>query len=114
MSRRLIVGVGLAAFAVTATTAALVLFAHDFSPEPLDDSLGQVGVDGIWIVCGLVALARWPDNRTGLLIVALGLADMSNQLFWDASAPIHAVRARLRADDPADGHTSSSPFRPAG
>ena len=87
MSRRLIVGVGLAAFAVTATTAALVLLAHDFSPEPIDDSLGQVAVDGIWIVCGLVALARWPDNRTGLLIVALGLADMSNQLYWDAAVP---------------------------
>ena len=87
MSRRLVVAVGLAAFAVTATTAALVLFAHDFQPEPLDDSLGQVGVDAIWIACGLVACARWPENRTGLLIVALGLADMSNQLYWDAAVP---------------------------
>ncbi|HEY7561306.1 MAG TPA: histidine kinase [Gaiellaceae bacterium] len=87
MSRRLVVAVGLTAFAVTATTAALVLFAHDFQPEPLGDSLGQVVVDGIWIACGLVACARWPENRTGLLIVALGLADMSNQLYWDAAVP---------------------------
>ena len=87
MSRRLVVAVGLAAFAVTATTAALVLFAHDFQPEPRDDSLGQVGVDALWIACGLVACARWPENRTGLLIVALGLADMSNQLYWDAAVP---------------------------
>jgi signal transduction histidine kinase len=87
MSRRLVVAVGLASFAVTATTAALVLFAHDFSPEPVDDSLGQVGVDALWIACGLVACVRWPENRTGLLIVALGVADMSNQLYWDAALP---------------------------
>jgi signal transduction histidine kinase len=87
MSRRLVVALGLAAFAVTAATAALVLFAHDLHPEPLGDSLGQVGVDALWIACGLVACARWPENRTGLLIVALGLADMSNQLYWDAALP---------------------------
>jgi signal transduction histidine kinase len=87
MSRWRLWAVGLTAAAITATTAALVLFAHDFSSEPRDDSLGQILVDGIWIACGLVALARWPDNRTGLLIVALGLADMSNQLYWDASLP---------------------------
>jgi signal transduction histidine kinase len=81
------VAVGVGAFAVTATTAALVLFAHDFQPEPLGSSLGQVGVDAIWIACGLVACVRWPENRTGLLIVALGLADMSNQLYWDAAVP---------------------------
>jgi signal transduction histidine kinase len=44
-------------------------------------------VDGVWVACGLVACARWPENRTGLLIVALGLADMSNQLYWDAAVP---------------------------
>ena len=48
---------------------------------------GLVVYAGIWIATGLVALHRRPGNRVGLLMVALGFAVASGQLYWDASLP---------------------------
>jgi signal transduction histidine kinase len=87
MSRRRLVAVGLACAAVVGAGIALVLLTPGVHPEPRGSSLGQIMVDALWIACGLIALARWPDNRTGALIIALGVADMSSQLYWDAALP---------------------------
>ncbi len=61
--------------------------AHDFQPDGAGDGRGLVVYAGIWIATGLVALHRRPGNRVGLLMVALGFAVASGQLYWDASLP---------------------------
>ncbi len=71
---------------LVALATALVRLAHDFEPAERREG-GLVAYAGIWIATGLVALHRRPGNRVGLLMVALGFAVASGQLYWDASLP---------------------------
>ncbi len=88
MSRRLLAALAIASVAAMGTATALVLFAHDFQPYGgPDPNLGRIALDGIWIATGLVAWQRRPGNRVGLLMVAAGFADLSGQLYWNASLP---------------------------
>ena len=88
MSRRLFVALAAGSVLLMGVAAALVLTAHDFQPHGgAPDGLGRIALDGIWIATGLVAWQRRPGNRVGLLMVAAGLADLSGQLYWNASLP---------------------------
>ena len=87
MSRRLLVALAVAGFVLIGLATALVQFAHDFQPADAGEGLGRVVYAGIWIATGLVAWQRRPGNRVGLLMVALGFAVASGQLYWDASVP---------------------------
>ncbi len=79
----------LAILAIPMITAAalLVVFDHTFVDANVSDSLGGVLVDAIWIVTGLIAWWRVPDNRIGALLTAFGFVEITGQLYWDAALP---------------------------
>jgi signal transduction histidine kinase len=85
MSRRLVVGLGLAGAFLAAVAAALSHFAHDFQPD--DVGMGMVLLGVIWIATGLIAWHRRPENRVGLLMTAVGFTYLAGELYWDASLP---------------------------
>ena len=87
MSRRLLVALAVAGLVLVALAEALVRVAHNFQPDGAGEGRGVVVYAGIWIATGLVALHRRPGNRVGLLMVALGFAVASGQLYWNASLP---------------------------
>ena len=41
----------------------------------------------IWIVAGLIAWVKRPENRTGALMTALGFLFLASHLSWDAPLP---------------------------
>lgn len=87
MSRRLLAVLAVAGVVVTATAAALALLAHDFQPYGPAEKVAQVATDGTWILTGLIAWKRRPDNRVGPLMTALGFVDLAHQFYWDAPVP---------------------------
>jgi signal transduction histidine kinase len=87
MSRRLLVVLAVTGMVVTAAAAALALFAHDFQPYGPAEKVAQVMADGAWILAGLIAWKRRPDNRVGPLMTALGFVDLTHEFYWDAPAP---------------------------
>jgi signal transduction histidine kinase len=70
-----------------ATAAALALLAHDFQPYGPAEKVAQVVADSTWIIAGLTAWKRRPDNRVGPLMTAIGFVDLAHQLYWDAALP---------------------------
>jgi signal transduction histidine kinase len=87
VSRRLLAVLAVTGVAVTAAAAALALLAHDFQPYGPAEKVAQVVADGTWILAGLIAWKRRPDNRVGPLMTALGFVDLTHQFYWDAPAP---------------------------
>jgi signal transduction histidine kinase len=87
MSRRLLVLLTAAGAVATSVAAALVLLAHDFQPYSPAEKVAQVGADATWILAGLIAWQRRPDNRVGALMTGLGFVDLAHQFYWDAAAP---------------------------
>jgi hypothetical protein len=75
MSPRLRLALALVALAAGLVNLALVLGAGDTRPRPLPYLLiAIIGVSWSFVAAGLVAWSRRPDNRTGALMVAVGLA----------------------------------------
>jgi signal transduction histidine kinase len=92
MSRRLLVMLAAAGAVATGVAAALVLGAHGFQPYPPAEKVAQVGADATWILAGLIAWHRRPDNRVGPLMTALGFVDLVHQFYWDVAAPFTAAQ----------------------
>ena len=118
MSRRLRTPLALAALAAGLMNLALIVRAGDARPRSLVYLLlVLVGVSWSFVAAGLVAWSRRPDNRTGALMVAVGLAFALNGLrlvgtplgfvlwFLVATLPA-AVLAHLIAVFP-DGHPTT-------
>jgi signal transduction histidine kinase len=75
MSRRLRLAIALAALAAGLVNLVLLVRAGDGRPRPLAYLLiTMVGVSWSFVGAGLVAWTRRPANRTGLLMVAVGLS----------------------------------------
>jgi signal transduction histidine kinase len=75
MSRRLRLVLALAALAAGLVNLALILRAGDARPRSLAYLLiAIIGVSWSFVAAGLVAWSRRPENRTGALMVAVGLA----------------------------------------
>jgi signal transduction histidine kinase len=75
MSRRLRLAIALAALVAGLVNVALLLRAGDSRPRPLAYVLVTVvGVSWSFVGAGLVAWTRRPTNRTGALMVAVGLS----------------------------------------
>src|SRR5262249_55570504 len=87
MNRGLLLLLALAGAIVLAAAALLVAFSHRFQPFGRAEKLAQVVADGIWIVTGLIAWQRRPDNRVGPLMTAMGFTDVAQQLYWHAALP---------------------------
>jgi signal transduction histidine kinase len=84
MSRRLLLALVLAALA-TAVAAVLISL---LAPQPERVApLADIPIGAIWIVAGLIAWVKRPDNRTGALMTALGFLDLVQHLSWDAALP---------------------------
>jgi signal transduction histidine kinase len=47
----------------------------------------EIPIGVIWIIAGLIAWVKRPDNRTGALMTALGFLSLASHLSWDASLP---------------------------
>jgi signal transduction histidine kinase len=90
MSRRLLVVLGVAGAAATATAIALVVLGHGFDDFPaggLAQGVVNSVLSGIWIATGLIAWQRRPDNRVGPLMTAIGFLAVAQDLYWDAAVP---------------------------
>jgi len=75
MSPRLRLAIALVAFAAGLVNLALVLEVGDAGPQPLPYLLiAIIGVSWSFVAAGLIAWSRRPENRTGALMVAVGLA----------------------------------------
>ena len=73
--RGLRLALALAALAAGLVNLALIVPAGDAPPRPLIYLvLAVVGVSWSFVAAGLVAWRRRPDNHTGALMVAVGLA----------------------------------------
>jgi signal transduction histidine kinase len=81
MNPRLRLALALAALAGGLVNLALVLRTGHDRPEPLAYLLvAIIGVSWSFVAAGLVAWSRRPENRTGVLMVAVGLAFALNGL----------------------------------
>jgi len=81
MNPRLRVALALAALAGGLVNLALVLGTGHDRPEPLAYLLvAIIGVSWSFVAAGLVAWSRRPENRTGALMVGVGLAFALNGL----------------------------------
>jgi signal transduction histidine kinase len=81
MSRRLRTPLALAALAAGMVNLALIVQADDARPRSLVYLLiAIIGVSWSFVAAGLVAWSQRPDNRTGALMVAVGLAFALNGL----------------------------------
>ena len=100
MTRRMLVALSLAGTALVTVAALLVLFAHDFQPFGPAEKLAQVGTNAVWIFAGLVAWTRRPGNRVGALMVAVGVTDLLQQLYWDAALPFTVAQVLAFASTP--------------
>jgi hypothetical protein len=81
MSSRLRLALALTALAAGLVNLALLLGTEHARPEPLAYLLLIiVGVSWSFVAAGLVAWSRRPGNRTGALMVAVGLAYALNGL----------------------------------
>jgi len=87
VNRRLLAALTVTAMVVTASAAAMALLLHDFQPYAPAEKVAQVAADGTWILAGLIAWKRRPDNRVGPLMTALGFVDLAHQFYWDAPLP---------------------------
>ena len=75
MSPRLRLAIALAAVAAGLVNLALLLRAGDDRPQPLVYLvISVIGVSWSFVGAGLVAWTRRPENRTGALMVAVGLS----------------------------------------
>jgi signal transduction histidine kinase len=75
MSPRLRLALALAAAAAGLVNLALILGAGDARPRPIAYLLiAIIGVSWSFVAAGLVAWSRRPENRTGALMVTVGLA----------------------------------------
>jgi signal transduction histidine kinase len=75
MSPRLRLAIALVALAAGLVNLALVLGAGDAGPQPLPYLLvAIIGVSWSFVAAGLLAWSRRPENRTGALMAAVGLA----------------------------------------
>ncbi len=84
MSRRLLLAVVLAALATTVVGGLVSLLAAQ--PERVAP-LSEIPIGVIWIVAGLIALVKRPENRTGALMTVLGFLFLVQHLSWDAPLP---------------------------
>jgi signal transduction histidine kinase len=87
MSRRLLVGLAVAGVAIITTAALLVHFAQDFQPPSEAEDPGQLMADAVFIVTGLIAWQKRPDNPVGPLLTALGFVEALSLCYWDAVLP---------------------------
>ena len=87
MSRRLLVVLAVAGAVATVVAAVLVQFAHDFRPPEQEGGVGQVVLDAVFVVAGLIAWYRRPENRVGPLMTALGFVESFSLSYWDAALP---------------------------
>ncbi|HEX5088039.1 MAG TPA: sensor histidine kinase [Nocardioides sp.] len=87
MSRRTLVLLAVAGTVATATATLLVLFAHGFEPYRPAEKVAQVATAGVWILAGLVAWQRRPENRVGPVMVVLGFGELAHFFYWDAALP---------------------------
>ncbi len=84
MSRTVLLALVLAALA-TAVAAVLVSL---LAPQPERVApLSEIPIGAIWIVAGLIALVKRPENRTGALMTAIGFLFLVQHLSWDAALP---------------------------
>jgi hypothetical protein len=83
MSPRLRLALALVALAAGLVNLALVLGAGDARPRSIAYLLIPiVGVSWSFVAAGLVAWSRRPENRTGVLMVAVGLAYACRGCDW--------------------------------
>ena len=87
MSRRLLVALAVAGAVATVVAAVLVEFAHDFQPPEQEGGVGQVVLDAVFVVAGLIAWYRRPENLVGPLMTALGFVELVSLSYWDAALP---------------------------
>jgi len=93
MSQRLRLALALTALAAGLVDLALLLRAGEDRPGPLAYLLvAIIGVSWSFAAAGLVAWSRRPDNRTGALMVTVGLAYLLNGLLLNG---VTLVRAPL-------------------
>jgi signal transduction histidine kinase len=91
MSRRLLVVLALAGAGATAAAIALELFAQDYERNDATEQFTSVGIEAVWIVTGLIAWQRRPQNRIGPLMTALGFINIALHFSWDAALPFTLV-----------------------
>jgi signal transduction histidine kinase len=94
MSPRLRLALVLTALAAGLANLLLLLRAGEDRPGPLAYMLvAIIGVGWSFVAAGLVAWSRRPSNRTGALMVAVGLAYLSNGLLLNGMALARASLA---------------------
>jgi signal transduction histidine kinase len=94
MSPRLRLAIALAALAAALANVALLLRAGESRPRPLAYLLiTMVGVSWSFVGAGLVAWTRRPGNRTGALMVAVGLSYALLGLFFNAMVLVATATA---------------------
>ena len=84
MSRRLLLVLALVALATVVAAVLVSLLAPQ--PERVAP-LVEIPIGVIWIVAGLIAWVKRPENRTGALMTALGFLFLASHLSWDAPLP---------------------------
>ena len=91
------------------------LLAHDFEPYGAAEKVAQVAIGGIWIVAGLIAWQRRPENRVGAADDgASGSVGLVPLLYWDAALPFTLAELVYRLSHRRSRCISSSRFRAAG
>jgi signal transduction histidine kinase len=82
MSRRLVLALGVVSGALVAAAVLLELTVHArvHNPKALFDNLAPAST---WILGGLIAWARRPDNRCGLLMAMTGWVGLAPYLYWN-------------------------------
>jgi len=94
MNPRLRLGLPVTALVAGLVNLALLLQAGDDRPGPLAYMLvAVIGVSWSFVAAGLVAWSRRPSNRTGALMVAVGLAYSLNGLLLNGAALVRAPLA---------------------
>ena len=93
MNRRLLVVLAVAGAVATVVAVVLVLFAQDFQPPEEEEDVGQAVLDAIFIVAGLIAWYRRPENLVGPLMTALGFVELVSLSYWDAALPFTIATA---------------------
>jgi signal transduction histidine kinase len=84
MSRRLLLVLALVALATAVAAVLVSLLAPQ--PERVNPPV-EIPIGVIWIVAGLIAWVKRPENRTGALMTALGFLFLAGHLSWDAPLP---------------------------
>ena len=80
MSRRLLLALALAALATTVAAVLVSLLAPQ--PERVNPPV-EIPIGVIWIVAGLIACVKRPENRTGALMTALPDLTGNFGTVWD-------------------------------